>query len=442
VTGEAVAVEGNLQRNTTASEEALSISVGGKLFGSLIRTESGALVRHAHSGVTRPIRFGPLDPELAVPSFFSHMLPDVQRRRSLSEGLGCAVNDGFELLRGVGGDLVGDVTLSSLGQHSGVGEGSLSFESLDHLTEGISELRGRSDSTVVRAFGCLPGGSEKVSVRIRSEALPWNQAERDQSSRSRALVRGDTDSSRDSSGGRFTKSWTDCLVKFEDPRFPGLLANEALTRRAASAARVRVPLGQLLSSLEGVPLLLVERFDREGDATRTAAGTRLAVEDGCQVLGVPATKRYEISTEELGVALSNRCQAPLPLRLEFFRLVVFSSLAGHGDLHGSNIALRRDRGGEWRLAPAFDLACTAIYGDDSMALTVGGQRVRCVNEAECLDLGAELGLPRALVLSVCADLKARLTRFIATIVQTKKLTAVEHKVVAEILSRLELFRLA
>jgi serine/threonine-protein kinase HipA len=194
--------------------------------------------------------------------------------------------------------------------------------------------------------------------------------------------------------------------------------------------------------LEGVPLLLVERFDREGDATRTAAGTRLAVEDGCQVLGVPATKRYEISTEELGVALSNRCQAPLPLRLEFFRLVVFSSLAGHGDLHGSNIALRRDRGGEWRLAPAFDLACTAIYGDDSMALTVGGQRVRCVNEAECLDLGAELGLPRALVLSVCADLKARLTRFIATIVQTKKLTAVEHKVVAEILSRLELFRLA
>ncbi len=441
--GETISGRQSVGESAERSDHSLVVSIANESLGLLVKSESGSDFRPLRSQVGRPIRLGPLDEELRIPSFFAHLLPDASRRRLLASKLGCSSDDGFGLLRCLGGDLVGDIAFSSsLPLRDVSGRSSIDFDDVTHLSREILALKESSDPVAVQALLCLPGGSQKMSVHVRTDAISTSIGD----SRSSIWSGGPSqrgDGSIVKSGPRDDgSSWTPMLAKFEDPRFPGLLTNEALVRRAAFAARVRVPLGLLVAGPEGESVLVVERFDRGEVWDGHGSPLRLAVEDGCQVLGVPASMRYSVSTEELALALSERCAAVLAMRLEFFRLVVFASLVGHGDLHASNVAVLRNARGEWRLAPAFDLASTAIYGDESMALTIGGKTVYSLSERDYLELGGVLGLPADLVQSVCNDLQSRLRKFTTTIVQVKKLTAIEHKVISEILTRLDRLRLA
>jgi serine/threonine-protein kinase HipA len=53
---------------------------------------------------------------------------------------------------------------------------------------------------------------------------------------------------------------------------------------------------------------------------------------------------------------------------KLFRLLVFCYWIGNGDLHLKNLSVV-DRGG-FRLAPAYDLACSFVFGDEKLALYV------------------------------------------------------------------------
>lgn len=99
----------------------------------------------------------------------------------------------------------------------------------------------------------------------------------------------------------------------------------------------------------------------------------LAVEDACQVLGRWPGDKYVISTEEAIAALAQRCRAPGVAALELYRLLVFAYLSGNGDLHAKNLAILRDQRGVWRVTPAYDLPSSAVYGDRTMALPIGGK---------------------------------------------------------------------
>ncbi len=74
------------------------------------------------------------------------------------------------------------------------------------------------------------------------------------------------------------------VLKLDPPEFPGLSENEACRLAAARAAGLRVSDGLLLRDRHGLPGLAVVRFDRPTGLDQPA---RLAVEDGCQVLGRP-----------------------------------------------------------------------------------------------------------------------------------------------------------
>jgi serine/threonine-protein kinase HipA len=159
----------------------------------------------------------------------------------------------------------------------------------------------------------------------------------------------------------------------------------------------------------GAAGLLVRRFDRvhEGDEVRA-----LAVEDACQVLGRWPGDKYVISTEEAITALAWHCRAPGVAVLELYRLLVFAYLTGNGELHAKNLAILRQPSGEWRVAPAYDLPSSAIYGDRTMALPVEDRIRQQLSWPILRTLATAVGLPERLAEDAVREQTAAAARWI------------------------------
>jgi len=123
----------------------------------------------------------------------------------------------------------------------------------------------------------------------------------------------------------------------------------------------------------------------------------LAVEDACQVLGRWPGDKYIISTEEAITGLAQCCRAPGVAALELYRLLVFAYLSGKGDLHAKNLAVLHDARGEWRVTPGYDLPSSAIYGDRTMALPLGGVIRQQLSWPMLRSLGEEIGIRERLL---------------------------------------------
>jgi serine/threonine-protein kinase HipA len=123
------------------------------------------------------------------------------------------------------------------------------------------------------------------------------------------------------------------------------------------------------------PFLLVERYDRQWQGGHVV---RLHQEDFCQALSVSPENKYEREggpgiTACLKVIQEHSVQ-PVPDRLAFLKAVVFNYVIGNADAHGKNFSFLHEKG-KPRLAPAYDLLCTAVYPDLSvkMAMRIGGK---------------------------------------------------------------------
>jgi len=144
----------------------------------------------------------------------------------------------------------------------------------------------------------------------------------------------------------------------------------------------------------------VHRFDRIHENGNVRL---LAVEDACQVLGRWPGDKYIISTEEAITGLAQCCRAPGVAALELYRLLVFAYLSGNGDLHAKNLAVLHNARGEWRVTPAYDLPSSAIYGDRTMALPLGGVIRQQLSWPMLRSLGKEIGIPERLAAEVIRE---------------------------------------
>jgi serine/threonine-protein kinase HipA len=116
--------------------------------------------------------------------------------------------------------------------------------------------------------------------------------------------------------------------------------------------------------------LRVVRFDRvrEGDQVR-----RLHQEDLCQALGLAVSRKYEAVGRKTDPAdtLLARCArlldrlgsdgrlVPALEKQALFRAVLFNGLVLNTDAHLKNYALLHDQDGRIRIAPLYDILCTA-----------------------------------------------------------------------------------
>jgi serine/threonine-protein kinase HipA len=114
---------------------------------------------------------------------------------------------------------------------------------------------------------------------------------------------------------------------------------------------------------DGTPAYITRRFDYKPD------GTKYQIEDFSTLLGKSPEKegddyKYNASYLDIARLITQYVPASKVELMNFFRLVVFNYLFANGDAHLKNYALMESDQGDYLLAPAYDLMCTALHIDD------------------------------------------------------------------------------
>lgn len=296
----------------------------------------------------------------AAPPYFAGLLPEGRRLNALRRSIKTSADDDLSLLIAAGGNPVGDVQIVGHGEPLDPEEHAVEMDPRKPVD--FDELLG--DSGLIDPVA-LAGVQDKLSAGMISMPVA-------------------------SAGRRF-------ILKLNAPEFPHVVENELIMFRYA--AKLRIPLSrvQLMRDVAGRPGLLVERFDRVPLARLPAAAgepdavQRLAVEDGAQVLKLYPADKYNVGFGTVCTALAAYCAAPLPALRNLAIQVGFAWLSGNGDLHAKNVSMVQHPSGEWSIAPVYDIPSTVVYGDKTLALTLGGKRSG-ISRRHFLGWAMELGL--------------------------------------------------
>lgn len=302
-----------------------------------------------------------ITPAGAVPPFFAGLLPEGRRLNALRRTVKTSADDELSLLAAVGRDTIGDVTV--------VTEETVQLESTLEVDKSFMGVRFADllDEAGIGGRPTLAGVQDKVSAAMIS--LPLNRQ-----------------------GERY-------ILKLNPPENPHLVENEAFFIALARECRLFAVSARLIHDAEGEPGLLVTRFDRDSHLGQQRA---LAVEDACQILGRWPGDKYAVTMEEVAESVMAVTKAPIVTAREIIRQVAYAWLTGNGDLHAKNLSVLDEPGIGYRMSPAYDLPSTLFYGDDTMALTIGGRET--LTRARLVAFGAQLGLPASAIERAIAPL--------------------------------------
>jgi serine/threonine-protein kinase HipA len=292
----------------------------------------------------------------ALPPFFSGLLPEGRRLAALRGAVKTSADDELTLLLAVGGDTVGDVQILPEGEPLGATEARVTVSDWSEVR--FADLLAAS----VGAAGsvdrvAIPGVQDKISARMIN--VPVARA-----------------------NDRF-------ILKLDPPEFPHLVANEAFFLEAGRRSGLEIAEAEVVRDAEGVPGLLVRRFDRVPAADEGVAF--LAQEDACQVLGRYPADKYRVTTEAVIGALAGACRARPVAAHALLKQVAFAYLTCNGDAHAKNFSILRD-GGEWRPTPMYDVPTSYVYQDYTMALTVNGKGREDIGRADFVALATAVGV--------------------------------------------------
>ncbi len=154
------------------------------------------------------------------------------------------------------------------------------------------------------------------------------------------------------------------IVKTFGEQFPDLARNEYLCLRACERAGLLIP--EITLSKHG-RFLIVKKF---------TGG--LGFEEFCTLFGKTSKEKYHGSYESIAKALAKVSSSPENDLELFYKSVVMSFLLKNGDAHLKNFGVlySSPTTGDTRLAPTYDVVCTAVYiPSDTPALTLFGRKV-------------------------------------------------------------------
>jgi serine/threonine-protein kinase HipA len=142
-------------------------------------------------------------------------------------------------------------------------------------------------------------------------------------------------------------------------------ANEHITMQIAKQVYgIKTAACGMIFFNEGSPAYITRRFDYKAD------GSKYQVEDFATLLGKTPEKegddyKYNASYLDIAKLIDRYAPAAAVARINYFRIVLFNYLVANGDAHLKNFALIESDHGDYILAPAYDLICTALHIDDS-----------------------------------------------------------------------------
>ncbi len=163
--------------------------------------------------------------------------------------------------------------------------------------------------------------------------------------------------------------WGEFILKPQSDEFPFMPEVEDLTMHLAKLFKIKTAEHALISASSGQLAYITKRFDR-------VKGTKIHVEDFCQLSELLTEQKYKSSYERAGKIIKLHATNSGLDTLNYFRLVLFSFLTGNNDMHLKNFSLMHtDK--DILFSPAYDLLnVNLIYPKDreDMALMLGGRR--------------------------------------------------------------------
>jgi len=335
----------------------LDVFMDGAQIGVLREQDDGLLIFAYEKTYLARAKATPLAPEfpLRQPSysgtevlaFFDNLLPEGSVRNFIARAEHISPENVFGLLERFGGDTAGALSLLPQGQVPS-GEPRYLPVSLDQIRAWFATSRG----IPLRLAGeqarmSLSGAQDKMTVFIGADG-------------GLSIPLGCAPSSH-------------ILKPSMGQPIPQTAVNEALVMTLAKSVGLDVPDVQFLSELDAV---LIPRYDRK--TGKDGSLQRLHQYDLCQVMGVPAERKYESeggpSFQACVAAIMQQSEQPALDKKRMIEWLVFNLAVGNMDSHAKNLSLLVVDGHR-RLAPFYDLLCTTVYPHLSrkFAFKVGGE---------------------------------------------------------------------
>lgn len=285
--------------------------------------------------------------------FFQGLLPEGDFLRAIARTFHVSAENPFAVLAAIGGECAGAI---ALGSTEGPAPGTdappprwLGDEDLRELLEELPErplalLDEAEDEDGIRIS--LAGAHDKIGVLCEEGRI--------------GLTRGAPPSTH--------------ILKMPIARVAEPIVDEAYCMALAAAVDLDVAAAEPREAGRH-EFLLVRRYDRGG----APADTRIHQEDFCQALGVAPPEKYEgeggPGVTECAALLWRASSAPARDIVAFADALLFNFLVGNHDAHAKNYSLLLDGPEAIRLAPLYDLLCTAVFPGTrrKLAMKYGGE---------------------------------------------------------------------
>ena len=187
--------------------------------------------------------------------------------------------------------------------------------------------------------------------------------------------------------------WGKYIFKPQSARYPCLPELEDLTMKMAEKARIPTARHTLIRLADGELGYLTLRMDRG------RKGEKISMLDMCQLTNRLTELKYNGTYQQLAATIKMYSSSPMLDVQRFWEVVLFSWMTGNSDMHCKNFSLIDTGGGEYALAPAYDLLAVLLADPEdseemAMSFSVGGEK-RHFNRRTFLEAFTRSGIPDA-----------------------------------------------
>ena len=333
--------------------------------------------------ISLPFQTEPFSPE-KTSCFFEGLLPEGFSRKSVARWLHADEADYLTILAGLGKECLGAIRIEDAADHI---KDHPAYEelSMDQVKQLAAEGATKSTELLIKSHLSLTGASGKVGLYLHDGK--WYQP------------LGTAPSTH--------------IVKQSHVRLRHIVENERLallTAEKLGIPTVRSFIINAGSFSDSDILLATERYDRDrSNSIREINGLvcplRLHQEDFAQALGIPGSAKYEHGEDNylhrIFRLVRNNSTEPLQDQLRLLDILIYDKLIGNTDNHIKNLSfLYTPDLRSVRLAPAYDLVSTLVYGESStdMSIAIAGElRWDRINKDTFLEASEEMGLSRKVI---------------------------------------------
>lgn len=200
--------------------------------------------------------------------------------------------------------------------------------------------------------------------------------------------------------------WGDYIFKPQTKDYPQLPENEDLTMHLAQAAKISVVPHSLIRLADGKLGYITKRIDRTGK------GTKIDMEDMCQITLHPTEYKYKGSHEQIAKAIMQYSDTPKLDLTNYMQVLLFCFVTGNNDMHLKNFSLYRPKAA-YQLAPAYDLLNVTIANPsdkEELALPLNGRKSN-LHLSDFLKSATTMGLEQNVILRLIDNMNKALPRW-------------------------------